>query len=64
MTSPFSAARLRRCASFRRLTGVTVEVFNQMLTQLRGDWDGGQARKIRSGRPSDIGGLEDHLLVS
>lgn len=63
MTSPFSAARLRRCASFRRLTGVTVEVFDQMLTQLRGDWDAGQAHKIRSGRPSDIGGLEDHLLV-
>lgn len=38
-------------------------MFDQMLTQLRDDWDAGQARKIRSGRPSDIGGLEDHLLV-
>ena len=63
MTSPFSAARLRQSASFCRLTGVTVEVFDGMLAQLRAAWDAEQARKIKSGRPSDIGGLEDHLLV-
>lgn len=63
MASPFSAARLRRTASFRRLTGVSVAVFDGMLAQLRGPWSAEQARKAKSGRPRDVGGLEDHLLV-
>jgi hypothetical protein len=43
MPTPFSAARLRRSASFRRLTGVGAGTFQ--------------------GRPWEVGGLEDHLLV-
>ena len=46
-----------------RLTGVSVAVFDAMLAQLRDPWDAQQARKARSGRPLDVGGLEDHLLV-
>lgn len=63
MARSFSAARLRRSASFLRLTGVTVAVFDEMLGKLRGPWEAGQAGKIKSGRPSGVGGLEDHLLV-
>ena len=63
MAIRFSAARLRRSSSFLRLTGVSVAVFDAMLAQLRDPWDAQQARKARSGRPLDVGGLEDHLLV-
>jgi hypothetical protein len=63
MTIAFSAARLRQSTSFLRLTGVSITVFDDMLTQLRGDWDAEEARKIKLGRPSDIGGLEDHVLI-
>lgn len=63
MAKPFSAARLRRSVSFPRLTGVSVVVFDAMLTRLRGPWDAREARKTKSGRPLDVGGLEDHLLV-
>ena len=63
MAIRFSAARLRRSSSFLRLTGVSVAVFDAMLAQLRDPWDAQQARKARSGRPLDVGGLEDRLLV-
>ena len=63
MSIAFSAARLRGSAGFRRLIGVSVATFDEMLSQLSGPWDAVQARKIKSGRPWDIGGLEDHLLV-
>ena len=63
MSIAFSAARLRRSASFPRLTGVGVATFDRMLDQLQAPWDKAQARKAKSGRPWDIGGLEDHLLV-
>jgi DDE superfamily endonuclease/Helix-turn-helix of DDE superfamily endonuclease len=59
----FSAARLRRSASFRRLTGVSVTTFDQMLRQLRDPWDAAQRSKSKSGRPWEVGGLEDHLLI-
>jgi hypothetical protein len=59
----FSAARLRRSASFQRLTGVSVSTFDQMLAQLRGVWNKAQARKPKSGRPWETGGPEDHLLI-
>jgi hypothetical protein len=59
----FSAARLRRSASFRRLTGVSVATFDQMLKQLRDPWEAAQRRKSKCGRPWEIGGLEDHLLI-
>ena len=63
MPHPFSASRLRRSASFRRLTGVSVATFDQMLARLRGPWDAAARRKAKPGRPWGIGGLEDHLLV-
>lgn len=63
MSRPFSASRLRRSASFRRLTGVSVTTFDQMLKQLQGPWEVAQKRKAKSGRPWEVGALEDHLLV-
>ena len=63
MSIVFSAARLRESAGFRRLTGISVATFDEMLGQLSGPWAAVQARKVKSGRPRDIGGLEDHLLV-
>lgn len=64
MSIAFSAARLRDSAGFRRLTGVSIATFDEILGQLSGPWAEVQARKIKSGRPRDIGGLEDHLLVT
>jgi len=63
MSKAFSAARLRRSTSFPRLTGVSVETFDQMLTKLAGPWELTQSRKSKSGRPWETGGLEDHLLI-
>lgn len=63
MSRPFSCARLRRSRCFHRLTGVGVPVFEQMLKQLEGPWRKAQDRKIKSGRPWEVGGLEDHLLI-
>lgn len=64
MGHPFSAARVRRSPSFPRLTGVSLAVFDDMLGQLAGPWAAAQKSKRKSGRPLDIGGLEDHLLVT
>jgi len=58
-----SAARLRRSASFRRLTGVSAATFEQMLKRLQAPWTEMQRSKRKSGRPWEIGGLEEHLLV-
>jgi hypothetical protein len=63
MARAFSAARLRASASFIRLTGVGVATFDDMLKQLAGPWDKAQHRKAKPGRPWDVGGLEDHLLI-
>jgi len=63
VSKPFSAARLRRSPSFRRLTGVSLGTFEQMLKQLRAPWDAEERGKRKPGRPCDVGGLEDHLLV-
>ena len=63
MSHPLSATRLRRSASFRRLTGVSPAIFDQMLKQLRAPWTEMQRSKRKSGRPWEIGGLEEHLLV-
>ena len=63
MSHPWSAARLRRSASFRRLTGVSTATFDQMLNRLRTPWTAMPRRKRKSARPWEIGGLEEHLLV-
>jgi len=63
MSKVFSAARLRGSASFQRLTGVSVTTFDQMLIQLSPRWNKLQARKCKSGRPWETGGLDDHLLI-
>jgi hypothetical protein len=63
VSRPLSAAHLRRSASFRRLTGISTATFDRMLKQLRGPWEQMQRRKRKPGRPWEIGGLEDHLLV-
>ena len=63
MSKVFSAARLRRSASFQRLAGVSVATFDRMVDQLGGPWNKVQARKRKSGRPWETGGLEDHLLI-
>jgi ParB-like chromosome segregation protein Spo0J len=63
MSCPFSATRLRASASFVRLTGVSVATFDGMLKQLAGPWEKVQRRKAKPGRPCDVGGLEDHLLI-
>jgi len=54
---------LRRSACFRRLTGVSVVTFDRMVEQLRTPWDAAERRKTKSGRPWEVGGLEDHLLI-
>ena len=63
MPSLFSASRLRCHASFRRPAGVSVATFDQMLERLRGPWEAAQRAKPKSGRPWEVGGLEDHLLI-
>ena len=34
-----------------------------MLKRLHGPWDEIQCRKVKFGRPWEVGGLEDHLLI-
>jgi hypothetical protein len=63
MSRPFSCALLRRSPGFRRLIGVEVAVFDRMLARLEGPWERVQRRKVKSGRPFEIGGLEDHLML-
>jgi hypothetical protein len=63
VSTPFSAARMRRSPSFLRLTGVSVDTFDRMLKELRPLWEAAERDKRKSGRPLDVGGLEDHLLV-
>lgn len=61
--SPFLATRLRRGPSFHRLTRVGVAAFYAMLERLRAPWDAAQRAKAKEGRPHEVGGQEDHLLV-
>lgn len=63
MSRPFSAALLRGSPSFVRLTGVSRATFDRMVVELSGPWSSLQRDKLKSGRPSDVGGVEDHLLV-
>ena len=63
MPRPFSLARLRRNPGFPRLVGVPVEMFDRMVDQLREPWAEVQRGKRKSGRPWEVGGLEEHLFV-
>ena len=63
MPSPFSAARLRRGPSVHRLTGIGVAAFDAMPGRSRAPWEATQRAKVKKGRPHEIGGLADHLLV-
>lgn len=63
MQHPLSVPHLRRSACFHRLTGVSVATFDRMVEQLRTPWDAAERRKTKSGRPWEVGGLEDHLLI-
>ncbi len=63
MPHPLSSQQLRRSTSFRHLTGVSVGVFGQMVAQLRAPWEAAERRKAKSGRPWEVGGMENHLLI-
>ena len=63
MAHALSASQLRRSTCFRRLTGVSVVTFDRMVEQLRTSWDAAERRKTKSGRPWEVGGLENHLLI-
>ena len=59
----FNASSLFHKRQFIYLTGVTPDVFNEMVRRLGPGWKGLCQRKTRSGRPYGVGGLDDHLLV-
>lgn len=61
--SKFNASSLLRKRQFRSLTGVTPDIFQEMVSHLRSVWDKTCRCKNRLGRPYGVGGLEDHLLV-
>ena len=61
--SRITASRLIDKPQFRRLTGVQPDIFRHMVKRLQRSWDRQEAAKRRSGRPHDIGGLEEHLLL-
>jgi len=59
----FNHAWLVGKSQFRSLTGVTPEVFDEMARRVRPAWDKAQGRKVLAGRPYEVGGLEDHLVI-
>lgn len=61
--SKFNASGLLRKRQFRYLTGVTPDIFQEMVFRLRPLWSKACRSKSRAGRPYGVGGLEDHLLV-
>lgn len=61
--SHFNESSLLYKRQFRYMTGITPDIFNQMVCRLRPTWDRICRRKNRAGRPYSVGGLEDHLLV-
>ncbi len=63
MAHALSASQLRRSTCFRRLTGVSVVTFDRMVAQLRTPWEAAERHKAKSGRPWEVGGLENHLLI-
>ena len=50
--------------TFRRLTGVTLDVFNKIVNDVRQDWEKLQKQKKVSGRPSRLATLEDEILLA
>jgi hypothetical protein len=40
-----------------------VATFDRMVAQLRTPWEAAERRKAKSGRPWEVGGLENHLLI-
>ena len=63
MTRRFSCARLMRSPAFPRLAGVSVPLFNRMLKDLEAPWRQAERRKAKLGRPHEVGGLDEHLLI-
>jgi DDE superfamily endonuclease/Helix-turn-helix of DDE superfamily endonuclease len=63
MPRRFSRARLMRSPSFHRLTGVRIALFARMLKDLEGPWERAQRSKAKSGRPWEVGDLDEHLLI-
>jgi len=60
----FNSAWLIHKRQFRALTGVEADTFRELVERLRPHWrDRVVAPKNRSGRPWNVGGLEDHLMV-
>ena len=55
-------SRLKGTA-FRRLTGVTQEIFAQMVLQCAKEWEKCENAKQISGRPHGIGGLAEHIFL-
>ena len=61
--SRFNASGILRKRQFRYLTGVTPDIFQEMVSRLRPLWEKVCRNKNRSGRPYGVGGLDDHFLV-
>ena len=59
----FNASSVLRKRQFRFLTGVTPDIFQEMVFRLRPLWEKACRNKNRAGRPYGVGGLDDHLLV-
>ena len=60
----FNSAWLISKRQFRSLTGVEADTFRELVDRLRPHWrERIEAPKKRSGRPWEVGGLDDHLLV-
>ena len=47
----------------RRLTGVKYKKFQKLVIELNPSWEAAQKRKHVTGRPYEIGGLREHLLL-
>jgi DDE superfamily endonuclease/Helix-turn-helix of DDE superfamily endonuclease len=63
MPRRFSCVRLMRSPAFPRLTGVSVTLFTRMLRDLQEPWRRAERRKAKLGRPHEVGGLDEHLLI-
>jgi hypothetical protein len=55
--------RLRKSRLFKTLTGVSPEAFEAIRKKVAAAWRRKQKKKILSGRPYKLGGLEEHLAV-